>query len=358
MLQYYHQYKYIVGIPILIIIFVISVGIIKSTNDKPPEPEEKIIPENVKEIPMLLTTLINEVKKNTSTLLTIHKDPSHKKNLKKRNELFTKDIEKHLILVDSKNIDHSDNHSTSNYTVYFDGSNKSNSTGGFGTFKNVIGFRLIKAIIPNSSYQVHDKNNIVIIVFNSSQHTITLTNGGYSTYTLAEHLQNKLQSATSDSNITVTYGPVSQKYTINSGSSKEFLFKWADSDVSGYRLFGFLKRNQATTAISKTSNHAVDLSSHYVDLVIKDIPNIACKKNGRGDNVIERIPLRSAPGSLVTHYSHNSEVLSQNYFYPIKLSQLTIELFNDTEGQYYDSQNADNSFEFEITIVKNASLFT
>ena len=40
-----------------------------------------------------------------------------------------------------------------------------------------------------------------------------------------------------------------------------------------------------------------------------------------------------------------------NYFYPINLSKLTIQLYEDTENTFYDCDNGDNSFEFELTIL-------
>ena len=125
-----------------------------------------------------------------------------------RNSLFTKSIEKIKILIDSKNIDHtSTNHNTSNYTVYFDGSGRSNQTGGFGTYNNVIGFRLLKAIIPNSSHQVNDSNNTLIV---NGSDTITLATGSYSTYTLAAELQTKLGDG-----YTVTYINVTQNIMVH-----------------------------------------------------------------------------------------------------------------------------------------------
>jgi len=41
----------------------------------------------------------------------------------------------------------------------------------------------------------------------------------------------------------------------------------------------------------------------------------------------------------------------------MKLSSLRIQLFDDN-GNKYDSNNGDNYFEFEITIVENTKLFT
>ena len=40
-----------------------------------------------------------------------------------------------------------------------------------------------------------------------------------------------------------------------------------------------------------------------------------------------------------------------NYFYPININKLTIQLYEDTSDTLYDCQNNDNSFEFELTIL-------
>ena len=262
-----------------------------------------------------------------------------------RNSLFTKSIEKIKILIDSKNIDYNDGHNTSNYTVYFDGSGRSNQTGGFGTYNNVIGFRLLKAIIPNSSHQVNDFNKTLIV----NNTTITLDNGSYSTYTLAAHLQAKLGGG-----YTVTYNNVTQKYVI-AHSSSAFTFKWNTANSGAYRLFGFFNKD-GSASTEHTSDNSIDFSGHYVDLVVPEIPYIACKHNGRGAAIIERIPLDVSSGSLLSYSTHSSEVYTQNYFYPMKLSSINIQLHEDTEGVLYDAQNADNSFEFEITILKNTEL--
>ena len=268
-----------------------------------------------------------------------------------RNSLFTKSIEKIKILIDSKNIDHTSSHNTSNYTVYFDGSGRSNQTGGFGTYNNVIGFRLLKAIIPNSSHQVNDSNNTLIV--NGGTNTITLAKGSYSTYTLAAELQAKLISVLGVG-YTVTYINVTQKYEIKHSSSA-FIINWNTSFSGAYRLFGFLNMD-SVSQVEHISDNSVDFSGHYVDLVVPEIPYIACKHNGRGAAIIERIPLDVNAGSLLSYSTHSSEVYTQNYFYPMKLSSINIQLHEDTEGVLYDAQNADNSFEFEITILKNTEL--
>ena len=80
-----------------------------------------------------------------------------------RNKYFTPELSRIRILIDSKNVDHTINHTTSNYTIQFDGNDANNATSGYGNFDNVIGFRLIKAMIPNSIYTVNDNNRNIII---------------------------------------------------------------------------------------------------------------------------------------------------------------------------------------------------
>ena len=46
----------------------------------------------------------------------------------------------------------------------------------------------------------------------------------------------------------------------------------------------------------------------------------------------------------------------QNYFFPISLNKLSIKLYSDNGKTLYDSQNANHSLEFELTILKNLEL--
>ena len=41
----------------------------------------------------------------------------------------------------------------------------------------------------------------------------------------------------------------------------------------------------------------------------------------------------------------------ENYFTPINLNSLTIQLYEDTTDKQYRCQNNDNSFEFELTVL-------
>ena len=102
------------------------------------------------------------------------------------------------------------------------------------------------------------------------------------------------------------------------------------------------------------SNIMPDTTNHFVDLVVDEIPYIACKKNPLGKSIIERIPTDAATGgNYIEHHVSESEYFSQNYFNPISLSKLSIKLYDDTLKNYYFTNNLDNSFVFEITMLKN-----
>ena len=258
-----------------------------------------------------------------------------------RNKYFTPEITKIRLLVESKNITYTSNRNTSNYTIYFE-NNNSNSTTGYGNFDNVIGFRLIKANIFNSIYTVNNNNYKLQI----SGTPVELDQGSYTFNELGNHLQTKLNTTLSPSVFNVVCNNTTYKYeiTISSGT---FTMDWNDVDGYAYRLLGFNNTNYAASSTHKSDN-VVQQSTQFVDLVIPEIPYIACKRNSIGKHLIDRIPLDCEQGSIM-YYS--SDINLENYFTPININSLNIQLYEDTTDVPYECQNNDNSFEFELTIL-------
>ena len=81
------------------------------------------------EFKVLFKTLTREIKKTSRVVSSLNTQ-----------NLFKNDIEKHKLVINSKNITHTANHNTSNYTIYFDNENGGNKVGGYGRLINVIGF--------------------------------------------------------------------------------------------------------------------------------------------------------------------------------------------------------------------------
>ena len=260
-----------------------------------------------------------------------------------RNKYFTPEITKIRLMVESKNLKYiSDRErNTSNYIVSFE-NNQVNSSSGYDNFNNVIGFRLIKANIFNSIYTVNINNRDLKV----GSTVITLEVGSYTFTELGNHLQSKLNAELSPSVFTVISNTTTYKYEITV-SSGTFTLNWGDVDGYAYRLFGF---NNTTypAASTHTSDNVVQQSIQFIDLVIPEIPYIACKRNSIGKHLIDRIPLDCPQGSNM-YYS--SDINLENYFTPINIHMLNIQLYEDTTNLPYDCQNNDNSFEFELTIL-------
>ena len=271
-----------------------------------------------------------------------------------RNNLFTKDIEKHSIMVDTKNTSNTQKYS---YTFNLDGISTNNDTGGFGLYKNVIGFRLIKATIQNLHYTINDGNSTLKFKESGNTHSINLPKKFYdSEDDIATELQTQMNGVSGYSGATVVYDSNTLKYTISSTPSIELLFSQStDAGSSIYRLLGFNNEDKSTNT-THTSDNIADSSIHYVDLVVNEIPYMACKKNPRGKSLIDRIPIDVSRGSLVHYKAPTNDYHTQNYFFPISLSKLTIELFQDSHNIPYYNESSDHFFEFEITMLKNTKL--
>ena len=79
-------------------------------------------------------------------------------------KIFGKDIEKHRVYIDTHNINPL-GLDRSNYVYYFKTSDveKTNNTAGYTEINNVIGFRLVKALIPNTHNVILDNRSLVKI---------------------------------------------------------------------------------------------------------------------------------------------------------------------------------------------------
>lgn len=139
-----------------------------------------------------------------------------------------------------------------------------------------------------------------------------------------------------------------------SGQAVTVIWNYNSVTRGAAKLFGFLPQTRVS-GLHQYSNKAPDMSSQFVDLVIPQIPSIACKKNSNGKDIIDRIQLNARHGENVYYTSREEESSIQNYFSPIRLSKLQIQLFSWNDV-FYDSQNSDNSFEFEITMINDKRL--
>mgnify|MGYP001431661015 CR=1 FL=1 len=309
-----------------------------------------------------------------------------------KDSLFNKDYETVRILVDTHNITnkHPNNFDVGNY-VFDLNSGTDNITGGLGRYKNVIGFRLIHAIMPNAAYIIDETNDIV--VYSVEKNASALTGTVYTTlkhgyYTL-DNLPNAFPTSNAsfvyditdgggtisplndicifNSNVTYNSTTLKFSFTANNSTDIKIKFLWGTGGtaptiqdlISGKlnvlkktaKLFGFNPEDQTTYKTTQTSTKVPDMSIHYTDLVVDEIPYIACKNNPSGHHVVDRIPLNVDYGSNVSYEPYRDPY--QNYFLPISLSRLTIKLLEPIHGHTYNPQDSDHSLEFELTMIKN-----
>lgn len=314
-----------------------------------------------KEIIWAMKLFTNEMKKISNQISKIN--INEKNNIR---NLFTKDIITKKLLIDSKSITHDDNFNTSNYVVRFGDTNYPNK------YDNVIGFRLIKCSIPITPYHVGSGNDLIVFSYvvsgSTTNSSINLSQTSYTGNTLGIELKAKIDAVFSgdgsanSEGINVSFDSSTFKYTISlesvdsDNNIQSLTIKWRRSEALN-KAFGFNQVDAIITAgNSVTSPNAADFMRNFVDLVIDEIPLIACKDNSKGQHVIDRIPfIQDSPDKSITYYeSPEKEYDVKNYFYPINLSQLTIQLYQDTEESIiYPSENGENDFEFEITILQN-----
>ena len=83
---------------------------------------------------------------------------------KNRDQLFTKDILRKRIVIDSHNYFQPENFNTSDFTVVFDFETTEGTslvTTNYDIYHNVIGFRLVRTTIRTPPYNVNSTNNII-----------------------------------------------------------------------------------------------------------------------------------------------------------------------------------------------------
>jgi hypothetical protein len=261
-----------------------------------------------------------------------------------RNKYFTPEITRHSLLIDTQH--HDSQISKNNFVAQFRDSQEEESVKyayyPVGEFVNVIGFRLIKACVPNRLFAISDET---VDVITSSTHSVSLVNGSYTGDSFAQMLEDKLQtSGIVGASVSYSTG----RFVFNSGNSAiAFGFDFTNNPRMG-RFLGFVDSivGPDTNFESTTSTYG---RVHFVDIVINDIPHAGCKKNSRGLNIVDRISLYTS-GTLT--YYENKQLIYQNYFSPIKLSKLHIELVDDI-GNHYAVGDEDSMFEFEITTLNH-----
>tara|TARA_B100001094_G_scaffold169072_1_gene163520 strand:- start:4604 stop:5818 length:1215 start_codon:yes stop_codon:yes gene_type:complete len=390
----------------LIFIFILSVAykIINSGEDKsittPINSSENM--DDFKRVMNKLIKVIDKDRKSNKLLLDEVKKLNQLNKLQTKYlkgikpKIFGKDIEKHRVYIDTHNIK-TQPLDRSNYVYYFKTSDTqhTNQTAGYTEINNVIGFRLVKALIPNTHHVIFDNRSLVKIMLGQNGDeededgnaliindinyinkiiNITLQNGSYSVDSLTnafgsgatyewdkDSLISPSVGTINDSEqirthfgINVSFDSTQKKFIFTMNNNYDFKFLWDQVNInSAASILGF--DNTTNFGDYHLSEVHPDMTIHYIDLIINEIPYIACKKNALGKKLIERIGIVNGIGEII-EYVQPWDSDNENYFFPITLDRLSIELYETSQNHFFDNTR-DHSLEFEITTIKNPKEF-
>ena len=209
MKEFIEKYKYHIGGSTigLILLYLIYNEFIKKSDNSNKEPlitfkedKKEIVKAEIshEEFLLFMKTLKNELQSLTQSMIQFNANhiKTHSKYKDFRDKLFTKDIIKKSILIDSKSVNANP---TNNYVVKFGEDNYSE------VFKNVIGFRLVKATVPHSLYNVDNTNNQLDVSYNGGGAvTINITPGRHIFQEIANVLKLELRTINASFNVTPT----------------------------------------------------------------------------------------------------------------------------------------------------------
>ena len=92
--------------------------------------------------------------------------------------------------------------------------------------------------------------------------------------------------------------------------------------------------------------------AHFVDVIIPEIPYKACIHNAHGYHLIARLCMKKSSEEDMIEYE--PENIKKNYFFPITLSKLNINIHEAGTNDEYNG--GPHIFLFRLTILKNLDL--
>ena len=184
---------------------------------------------------------------------------------KNRNRLYTKDILRKRIVIDSHNYFQPEGFNTSNFTVIFDFDTAEGSslvTTNYDVYHNVIGFRLVRTTIRTPPFNINSTNNIIKYKKESTGdkiHTVTINPGVYNMSDLGNVFQQY-----NDSLFVATPSNAANK--VNTANYAQFVtYSDSESITSGSYSSG--------TDVFAPSNNTFSFNFHNVDSTTTLSPN-------------------------------------------------------------------------------------
>lgn len=284
-------------------------------------------------------------------------------NNKNKYNIFNEKLIKKNILIDSSNIKQDDlsnpiviHFDATEYIHHHGNTNIDTHKTSFSRLNNVIGFKLIRAIIPHYNYNKINNNNNVLNFTNSSKAlTLTITPGNYTETELITEFNDINNYSTldpsgptnPDDKITLTWNQNKNKFSFQN-TTNDLNIDSSTSTMS--HILGLHVTNEfIVTSTVKESPYRSDMNLLYIDLVIDELPDIICKENIKGNKILERIPIDYGDSSIINYTPDTND----KYFFPITLNQLTISFYSDKYDRFFINELHRFSLEFEITMYHN-----
>ena len=388
MVMYISENKYyILGIILLIIMGYTYMKVSSKENEKD-DKIDKITADN-RNMTKLIKSLETSIKNTSDNLIVFNKERTSKTNyLNVRNELFTKDIIKRKILIDS-----SRRNGEGRCTDY-----KISLKEKIDTYNNIIGIRLIECVIPIISKNININNNkILIYIAGGTDNNPDWENGYYKTINFetgvydgryetnydwgseplleTRNIYQYIEKTFKMNGVKVEIRPKmtgnntrTDMLEINRVTNFRFMFKTTGN--SFYKLLGYDKIdeikiekeildgeiiNNIIVSEEQQPKHQANQTYDYLDIVLEELPQIGCKMNTDGKHILDRIFVNVSLGNLLIYRVPESETQTTNYFYPLGVDNLTIKIYT-SDGEIYDESSGYNFIELELTKLENTKL--
>jgi len=153
--------------------------------------------------------------------------------------------------------------------------------------ESIHGVKISKVMVPNTWYVIMSGINDKIYFTETTNWTATLTEGYYTTTTLATEIQTQMNSAyTTDNNFSCSFSTTTYKYTISHSATNFSLTFGTNTTASSAKTLGF----EASDTSSTTSHEADNIVNlNYSGKLLIKCTQLMCRNsfvNNKKTNVI------------------------------------------------------------------------
>jgi len=184
------------------------------------------------------------------------------------------------------------------------------------------------ACIPNSSYNISSKNNVLDISFNTGTTRYTFTSGNYTTQTFMTAF-----AALIPATFSITYNSITAKFTITNSTYRFSLLSTSTIDY----VLGFSGTVDSTTTATYTL-----VMPRCIDFLPEPVFNICCPEISNGQalakggvfqfsNILATIPNAGKLQVQTVYQNQGDDFILRTSSY----NQITIQILSD-EGEYID----------------------